>query len=396
MSNVQLITSPFTIGKRDFNDSSLVKRVAQFYQSVPFYHPTPLVSLTDYASNNDISALYIKDESKRFNKRLKSFKATGGLYAMACCIAQKAGLPIEHLTYSQLQVPAVKQVADKITFYTATDGNHGRGVAWAAEQLGTHAVVKMPAGSTETRAKHIASFNNTKVDITDKNYDDTVQFASQLACKDPNGILIQDMAWDGYTKIPQSISAGYSIIVNEIVNQLPKDKYPTHLFLQAGVGQLSSGIIDALFSLLPKRQQPIVTIVEPQTVACYYLSAQQADGDRHTVPGSPQTIMAGLNCQTPSLISFPIIRDTASYYGTLSDETARIGMRALANPTGSDPQIVSGESGVAGFAFVNAVLQEQNIRQRLGLNLSSRILVINTEGDTDEQVYQDIVGQDLN
>lgn len=258
--------------------------------------------------------------------------------------------------------PLIRKVADQITFYTATDGNHERGVAWAAEKLGTHAIVKMPAGSTKIRAEHIAAFNNVNVEITDKNYDDTVQLAKQLADKDPNGILIQDMAWEGYTEIPQAISAGYSIIVTEILRQIDTDNYPTHIFLQAGVGQLSSGIIDALYSLLPKDKRPVITIVEPATVACYYLSAQVADNNLHTVPGSPRTIMAGLNCQTPSLISFPVIRDTASFYGTLTDNVARIGMRTLSTPIGTDSKIISGESGVAAFAHVNAVLQDQHLR----------------------------------
>lgn len=200
------------------------------------------------------------------------------------------------------------------------------------------------------------------------------------------------MAWEGYTEIPAAISAGYSIIVTELLSQFEANNYPTHLFLQAGVGQLSSGIIDALYSLVPEDKRPVITIVEPATVACYYLSAEKADGSLHTVPGSPQTIMAGLNCQTPSLISFPIIRDTASFYGTLTDNVARAGMRALANPTGGDSKIVSGESGVAAFAYVNAVLQDQRLREKLKLDTAVRILVINTEGDTDEQVYRKIIG----
>lgn len=136
----------------------------------------------------------IKDEGDRFDPRLKAFKATGGLFAMACCIAERAGLSLDHLTYDQLQAPTVRAVANQLTFYTATDGNHGRGVAWAAAKLGTHAVVKMPAGSTKLPAEHIAQFNGAQVETTDKNYDDTVQLANQLAESNPNGILIQDMA----------------------------------------------------------------------------------------------------------------------------------------------------------------------------------------------------------
>lgn len=391
MTEIQLIKSPFEIGNHPFNDAEIVKQVANFYQSVPFYQPTPLINLKQYAKKNNIGGLYVKDESQRFSKALKAFKATGGLYAMAYCIAKQAGLSIKDLKYPQLMTPLVRKVADQITFYTATDGNHGRGVAWAAKKLGTHTIVKMPAGSTKIRAEHIAAFNNVNVEITDKNYDDTVQLAKQLADKDPNGILIQDMAWKGYTEIPQAISAGYSIIVTEILRQIDTNNYPTHIFLQAGVGQLSSGIIDALYNLLPRDKRPVITIVEPATVACYYLSAQVADNNLHTVPGSPRTIMAGLNCQTPSLISFPVIRDTASFYGTLTDNVARIGMRTLSAPVRTDPKIISGESGVAAFAYVNAVLQDQHFRKEIGLDTRARVLVINTEGDTDEQVYQEII-----
>lgn len=142
---------------------------------------------------------------------------------------------------------------------------------------------------------------------------------------------------------------------------------------------------------MPKDKRPVITIVEPATVACYYLSAQVADNNLHTVPGSPRTIMAGLNCQTPSLISFPVIRDTASFYGTLTDNVARIGMRTLSTPIGTDSKIISGESGVAAFAHVNAVLQDQHLRKKIGLDAKARVLVINTEGDTDEQVYQEII-----
>lgn len=393
MSDIQLIKSPFTLANKQFPTYPLIDIATHFYQSVPFYQPTPLTELPTFARNNKLGAVYVKDEAHRFDSRLKSFKGTGGLFAMACCIAEQANLPLQGLTYEQLQSPAVKKIANELTFYTATDGNHGRGVAWAATKLGTHAVVKMPAGSTNLRAKHIAQFGDTQVEITDKNYDDTVQFAHELAQKDKGGILIQDMAWSGYTKIPQEISAGYSIIVTEILDQLAKNNYPTHLFLQAGVGQLASGIVSALFSKLPANYYPTVTIVEPSTVACYFLSAQKGDGNAHTVPGSPQTIMAGLNCQTPSAISFPVVKKTASFYGTLIDDVAKTGMRILARPNGDDPAIVSGESGVAAFAFLNAAVQNPEYRKMLNLDSSSRVLVINTEGDTDEHDYQAIVSE---
>lgn len=288
----------------------------------------------------------------------------------------------------------MKKLAAETTFYTATDGNHGRGIAWAAAKLGTHAVVKMLAPLTKVRADHIRQFDNCDVEITPYNYDETVKLASRLAAQDPHGILIQDMAWDSYQQIPEDISAGYSIVATEVMKQLAGQSLPTHVFLQAGVGQMSSGMINVLLNEWPTSPLPIITIVEPATVDCYFESAQAGDGQPHTIPGSPATIMAGLNCQTPSAISWPVIKQAASFYGTLTDDAAKQGMKQLANPAGQYPAVVAGESGVAGFAFVHQLLtnpEYQHQRTALGLDQQSRILVINTEGDTDDPLYQRII-----
>ena len=395
MNEIQLIKSPFHLA--DIKQQGVEEHVAavtRFYQTVPFYQVTPLVDLSTYSANNGVAQVLVKDEGQRFNDRLKSFKVTGGLYAMACQLARLEELDIQELTYDQLQSPTVKKLAAETTFYTATDGNHGRGIAWAAAKLGTHAVVKMPAPSTKVRANHIRQFANCDVEITHYNYDDTVKLASRLVAQDPHGILIQDMAWDGYQQIPEEISAGYSIVATEVMKQLAGQSLPTHVFLQAGVGQMSSGIINALLNEWSTSRLPVITIVEPETVDCYYESAKVGDGKPHTIPGSPSTIMAGLNCQTPSAISWPVIKQSASFYGTLTDDAAKQGMKQLANPSGQDSAVVAGESGVAGFAFVHQLLTNpacQRQRELLGLDQQSRILVINTEGDTDESLYQRII-----
>ncbi|MDK6803930.1 diaminopropionate ammonia-lyase [Lactobacillus mulieris] len=384
---LQLIKTPFEYKVRE--GKIINPDVIDFYKSVPNYRTTPLYSLKNLAKKYHVAQINVKDESKRFG--LEAFKGTGGLYAMAQVIAKKAGLDTKKLTYQQLQTPEIKKIAASITFYTATDGNHGRGIAWAAKQLSTHAVVNMPKGSQEIRAQHIRDLGAPCV-ITDLNYDDVVKYTSEQAKKDSNGILIQDMAWGDYMEIPTDISDGYSIVADEFLKQM--NQTPTHIFLQAGVGQFSSGMINALIDQIPKEKLPIITIVEPETVACYYLSAKIADGKAHTVPGSPKTIMAGLNCQTPSAISWPIIKDSAKFYATLSDDVAAKGMRQLANPIGDDSKIISGESGAAAFAFVNEILSNPNyqgIRNELKLDENARIIVVNTEGATDPINYQKIM-----
>ncbi len=384
---VKLIKSPFDYQPQPTNDNNAA--VAKFYQSMPSYKPTPLYSLNDLANKYGVQEINVKDESERFG--LEAFKGTGGLYAMAKLLAQKAGLNTDTLTYDQLLSPAIKKIAAQTTFYTATDGNHGRGIAWAAQQLGTQAIVNMPKGSQPVRAQHIRDLG-AQCQITSMNYDDVVKYTSEKAAKDPHGILIQDMAWGSYRDIPASISAGYSIVADEFLQQV--DATPTHIFLQAGVGQLASGMINALIDHLSTTALPTITIVEPATVACYFLSAQKGDGNPHTVPGSPKTIMAGLNCQTPSAISWPVIRDSAKFYGTLTDDVAATGMRQLAKPVGNDHPIISGESGAAAFAFVNEILRNpthQDLRQALKLDDTARILVINTEGATDPVNYHKII-----
>lgn len=388
---IQLLKSPFENDNAgDRIPISKLTAVKNFYLSAPFYAPTRLVSLDAYSQQTGISKMLVKDESTRFSDKLKSFKPTGGMYAMARVIAKRAGLDGDHLTYDQLQTKNARQVAEQLTFYTATDGNHGRGVAWAAQQLGTHAVVKMPVGSSQTRADHIRQFG-ADVEITDQNYDQTVQLAKELADQDDHGVLIQDYAWGDYFTIPEDISLGYSIIASELLDSVDQASEPTHLFLQAGVGQFAAGMIQALRHQFTQTK---IIIVEPATVDCYFESIKQGDGQLHTIPGSPQTIMAGLNCQTPSASAWPIIKDNVAYYGTLTDDIAEKGMRRLANPFDQDSKIIAGESGVAGFAYVNALLTDPQYkmqREQLGLDESSRVMVINTEGDTDEESYQQIV-----
>ncbi|MCX2186384.1 diaminopropionate ammonia-lyase [Limosilactobacillus pontis] len=323
---LQMQKSPFTYRVR--GGQVINTDVIRFYRSVPSYQVTPLYRLTNLAHQYGVGEISVKGEGQRFG--LEAFKGTGGLYAMAQYIASKAGLDPQNLTYDQLQTPAVRKLADQITFYTATDGNHGRGIAWAAKQLGTHAVVNMPRGSQQVRAQHIRDLG-APCQITDLNYDQVVKFTSDQADRDPHGILIQDMAWDDYRTIPTDIADGYSIVADEFLHQL--DQVPTHIFLQGGVGQFSAGMINALIDALPQDQLPTITIVEPAAVACYYLSAEQADGRPHTVPGSPQTIMAGLNCQTPSAISWPVIRDTARFYGTLTDDVSAKGDAPAGQPS---------------------------------------------------------------
>ena len=368
------------------------EEAGRFHRSLPGYRPTPLVSLPCLASKLGVRGIYVKDESARFG--LKAFKGLGGAYAMYRILCEKLGLDPRKEDFASFQREEIREKAASFTFVTATDGNHGKGVSWAAGLFGCKAFVFMPAGSSKERAAAIRSAGPAQVEITGENYDGTVGYARRMS--EENGwILIQDTAWDGYEAIPLWIIQGYLTMAGEAVQQLAKEGVcPTHVFLQAGVGAMAGGICGFLLEHY-RDCPPEVILVEPEDAACVFASAQAGDGRAHTVEGSPQTIMAGLNCGTPCKITWPVLRDCGAAYLACPDSTAVLGMRTYARPAGTDPALVSGESGAATMGAVRELLEDPSLseaRESLGLGRDSVILLFSTEGDTDAASYQAIVG----
>lgn len=362
------------------------ERARAFHESIPGYMPTPLVRLDSMAERFGVENIFVKDESKRFG--LNSFKALGGSYAIASWIGQRMGLDGDKLSFDLLT-----SCADQLTFVTATDGNHGRGVAWTAQLLGCKSVVYMPKGTTEERLEHIRRLG-ADASITEYNYDDAVRHASRVA--DENGwLLVQDTAWDGYEAIPRSIMEGYTTMAAEIYEQLG-GVVPTHIFLQAGVGAMAGAVAGFFSSVYASLQdKPRIVIVEPKNAACLFKTAAAADGKVHAVGGDLATIMAGLSCGEPCTIGWDVLRDNAYAFASIPDSAAETAMRALAFPTGEDPAVVSGESGAAALGFFMCIMSEPDyghIRTQLGITPSSRLLFISTEGDTDKESYQRIIG----
>lgn len=367
------------------------KRALDFHKSIPLYHPTKLVELKNLAKRLGVKGIYVKDESTRFG--LKAFKGLGGTYAMFRVLCDQLGIDFEKADYHTFQEEEIRKRASGIVFVTATDGNHGKGVSWAAGLFGCHAFVFMPAGSSEERAGAIRKAGPASVEITNMNYDETVAFAHKKA-RENNWILIQDTAWDGYEQIPRWIIQGYLTMAGEAVEELEKRGVrPTHVFLQAGVGAMAGGVCGFLVNHYG-RHYPSVVIVEPETAACIYLSASCKDGRAHSVTGDPVTIMAGLNCGTPCKITWPILRDYGVAYLSIPDYMAAEGMRTYAKPSGKDQPVISGESGAATMGALLALLKGEDMeeaKEKLGINKDSIILLFNTEGDTDPVGYRNIV-----
>ena len=364
------------------------KRARAFHQSIPAYQPTPMRRLDGLAGRLGLSALYVKDESARFG--LNAFKGLGGTYCVGLTLAELAGALGDRLTYGRLQRDDVREVAGQTTFVTATDGNHGRGVAWAARELGASAVVYMPKGSSPERLANIRALG-AHAEITDLNYDDAVRFAAAKA--EENGwLLVQDTAWEGYEEVPRQIMQGYTTLALEAVEQLGGDA-PTHVFLQAGVGAMS-GALSAFFADLYREGKPTVVVVEPDAADCVFRTAEADDGSLHKVEGDLATIMAGLSCGEPCTIGWKMLRRYADHFVSVPDEVAERGMRILADPVGGDEPVVSGESGAVTAGLVAELMTNEglaSIRDGIGLGAESRVLCISTEGDTDRVSYRRIV-----
>ena len=376
-------TAPFGIEQ--------ARRVRCFHGSFEEYSTTPLVQLKDLARELGVKGIYVKDESYRFG--LNAFKVLGGSYAIAREIGKRLGLTEDRLTLNRLLQPDVKEQLGTMTFVTATDGNHGRGVAWTAQRLGHKAVVFMPKGTAAERLENIRKLG-ADASITDVNYDDSVRLARQYAAEH-DGIVVQDTSWEGYHDVPMHIMQGYTTMGAEIVEQLAAYgvERPTHVFLQAGVGAMA-GAMAGFIADYYKEERPIITIVEPNAADCLYRTALANDGKLHVVDGALDSIMAGLCCGDPCSLGWQQLAAYADYFVAMPDKAAALGMRVLGNPVGSDAAVISGESGASGFGLVAAVLLEQGLaelKRSLQLDDKSVVLCLSTEGATDVANYRRIM-----
>jgi diaminopropionate ammonia-lyase len=366
-----------------------------FHKSIPRYAETPLVNLSNLAARLGIKGLYLKDESWRFG--LNAFKVLGGSYAIARYIAGElvkiGALPAgKGIDYETLVSADTKKKLGDITFYTATDGNHGRGVAWAANRLGQKSVVLMPKGSSQTRLENIRK-EGAEASITDLNYDDAVRLANERASKDPRGVMVQDTAWAGYEEIPGWIMQGYGTMTYEAVNQLKAAgvEQPTHVFVQAGVGSLAGSVQGFVINHY-KEKAPVTTVVEASAADCLYRSAKEHK--LVSVGGDLKTIMAGLACGEGNTISWDILKNHTGFFVSVPDWVSARGMRVLGAPLRGDIQVISGESGAVPLGLVTVLLQNNDyreLRDSLGLDANSVVLAFSTEGDTDPDKYRDIV-----
>lgn len=369
-----------------------IEKVCAFHRSFPQYQMTPLSNRKETAAQLGLGGLFVKDESWRFG--LNAFKVLGGSYAMASEIARTLGRDIAETDYAYLTGEQLKEEFGQATFFTATDGNHGRGVAWSARVLGQKAVVLMPKGTVQSRFDNIAK-EGAMVSIEDANYDECVRRACALAKEAQCGVVVQDTAWEGYERIPASIMQGYGTMAREAARQLKDAGFdrPTHVFLQAGVGSLA-GAIAGYYANLYGENCPKIIVMEADAADCHYQSALA--GEMRIVTGDLDTMMAGLACGEPNPISFDILRNHADCFVSCGDCISAQGMRALAHPQNGDEAIISGESGAIGTGLVYAIMTDPayaGLKADLDMNEQSVVLLFSTEGATDPENYRRIVGK---
>lgn len=375
----------------NFLSRNEIEKTKDFHSSFPQYKETPLVNLDNLGKYIGLKGIYIKDESYRFG--LNAFKVLGGSFAMAKYLAQKLGEDISELPYEKLISNEIREKLGDITFVTATDGNHGRGVAWTANKLKQKSVVYMPKGSSLTRLENIRR-EGAEASITDMNYDEAVRLAAKYA-DEHNGVIIQDTAWEGYEDIPAWIMQGYGTMALESLNQLNNYgiERPTHIFVQAGVGSLA-GAIQGFFASVFKEECPITIIVEASEAACLYKSAIANDGNLRVVDGDMPTIMAGLACGEANIIGWDILKNYSSMFVSAPDWVSANGMRVLGNSMRGDKKVVSGESGAVTLGLLYEIMinpEYKPLKEKLKLNENSNVLLFSTEGDTDPDKYRKIV-----
>ena len=330
--------------------------------SWPGYAPTPLRDLQSIARELGLAAVAFKEEQHRFG--LRSFKALGGAYAVKKLAAAPGGPPA--------------------AVCCATDGNHGRSVAWGAREAGLRCVIYIHEGVSEGRAQAIRGFG-AEVRRVGGNYDDSVRIAAADAARE-GWTVVSDTSWEGYQDIPRDVMQGYGVMVGEAIAQGGGGaRTPTHVFVQGGVGGIAAATVAHLWERFGAAR-PRVVVVEPDKADCLTRSAEQ--GRVVHLSGDLDTIMAGLSCGEPSPLAWAVLEPGADAFMAIGDAAIAPAMRALAALG-----VVGGESGVAGLAGLRIAATDRAMRAALGLDASSRVLLFGTEGATDPALYEELVGE---
>jgi len=355
----------FSFNKNKILDLLSKKDIDDAYFSISSwdgYSPTPLIELNKLSKELNLNKIFYKDESKRFD--LKSFKALGGAYA----------------------VEKVSKGNKDIVVATATAGNHGRSVAWGARRLGIKCKIFISEFVSDARGQAMAELGADVVKVKGNYEKSLIECIKQST--ENNWQIVQDVAWKDYMIVPKYTMAGYTVMMKEIVDQINQNKI-SHIILQAGVGGMAGAMIAGVARYL--ENIPVTIVVEPDSAACVLESIKT--GKIEKIDIKRESLMGGMSCGEVSLVPWEILKNSVKYCISLPDDDIAKTMKLLGNASFSDEKIIAGENSAPGVISLIASCEDQKIKEKIGLNNDSNILVIGCEGDTDQTMYQKLISQ---
>lgn len=349
------------------------------------YAPTPLVDLDALAAKLSVARVIYKHEGPRFG--LGSFKALGGAYAVLKVLQREASKAAgRDLPMADVASGNYAHIAAKTTVISATDGNHGRSVSWGAQRFGMPCRIYIHAEVSKEREEAMQALGANVIRI-DGDYDASVALTRKEG--EENGwFIVSDTSWPGYIETPTQVMAGYGVMTNEINQQL--DRAPTHVFLQGGVGGLAASVTAALKQHWGD-DSPRVVVVEPELAPCLLMSAQAGTATNAEI--KEETLMAGLSCGEPSKLAWAILEEEASDFLTIPESVVGPAVRLMARPFDGDQSLETGESAIAGLAGFICAATQPELRAKIGLDESSRVLLIGSEGVTDRSLFNKLMAE---
>ena len=355
----------YSFDKKQILNSLSEKEIDDAYSSISKwggYAPTPLISLNKLSKELNLNKIYYKDESKRFD--LKSFKALGGAYA----------------------VEKVTQGNKDIVVATATAGNHGRSVAWGARRLGLKCKIFISEFVSEARGQAMSDLGADVIKV-EGNYEKSLIECIKQSTEN-SWQIVQDVAWKDYMLVPKYTMAGYTVMMKEIVDQVNNEKI-SHIILQAGVGGMAGAMIAGIARYL--NNVPVTLVVEPDSAACVMESIKT--GKIEKIDIKRESLMGGMSCGEVSLVPWEILKNSVKHCISLPDDDIAKTMKLLGNSSFSEEKIIAGENSAPGVISLITSCEDQNIKENLQLNKKSNVLVIGCEGDTDKEIYRNLINQ---
>ena len=355
----------FSFNKNKILSSLSEKDIDDAYKSISAwdgYAPTPLIELNKLSKELNLNKIFYKDESKRFD--LKSFKALGGAYA----------------------VEKVSKGNKDIVVATATAGNHGRSVAWGARRLGIKCKIFISEFVSDARGQAMSELGADVIKVKGNYEKSLIECIKQST--DNNWQIVQDVAWKDYMIVPKYTMAGYTVMMREIVDQINESKI-THIILQAGVGGMAGAMVAGIARYLDNI--PTTITVEPDSAACVLESIRT--GKIEKIDIKRESLMGGMSCGEVSLVPWEILKNSVKYCISLPDDDIAKTMKLLGNAIFSNEKIIAGENSAPGVISLIASCEDEKIKDKIGLNKDSNILVIGCEGDTDQEMYQKLISQ---